>query len=267
MSNISHYQINQIVPYTTLKSYVKIYSYILNPLEIIEPIVKHMVGDVKVYKFFDDGSREDLSAQYGCYDFDINTLDIRNICKFNYQYSDKKHSYFLIFKFYAIPNRLPNCLNFIETSYAQIKINKIFYEYNGSYLSCDLDFHENKINFGSTYEKFIGKKYEALGYQVIYNGINKKFKDGGIDLICRKDDELVFCQCKNWNESNRIKLSSLDLRAFLGDSYLYILDNKIYDITLKYHFIVSQDNLLDSSAKYFLKDNGFFKYKYVPFEN
>lgn len=52
---------------------------------------------------------------------------------------------------------------------------------------------------GSDYERYIGYSYELDGWDVTYNGIQKGLKDQGIDLICKKDDNYLVIQCKNWN--------------------------------------------------------------------
>lgn len=49
---------------------------------------------------------------------------------------------------------------------------------------------------GLSYEKFIGAKYETLGYSVIYHGIEQKFNDQGIDFITQKKTTLYLCNVK-----------------------------------------------------------------------
>jgi len=51
---------------------------------------------------------------------------------------------------------------------------------------------------GRLYERYVGYLYEMEGYDVEYVGIFKGFEDLGRDLICRKNDEIVVVQCKNW---------------------------------------------------------------------
>lgn len=54
---------------------------------------------------------------------------------------------------------------------------------------------------GDAYERHIGKIFEDSGYLVIYNGLIRGVKDGGIDLIAisphLKTVNLI--QCKNWH--------------------------------------------------------------------
>ncbi len=51
---------------------------------------------------------------------------------------------------------------------------------------------------GRLYERYVGYLYEEKGYDVEYFGIFQGFEDLGRDLICRKRDEVVIVQCKNW---------------------------------------------------------------------
>lgn len=123
---------------------------------------------------------------------------------------------------------------------------------------------------GSSYEQFIGKKYEDLGYSVIYHGIEQKFNDQGIDLIAQKDNNIIFVQCKNWIGRKFNKLFRKDLQAFAGDCFLFMHKPNTYNINfdgqqVSLHFIVNKDELLDNSAKSFLKYNPFIKFKIIEF--
>ncbi|MBO6223088.1 MAG: restriction endonuclease [Bacteroidales bacterium] len=61
-----------------------------------------------------------------------------------------------------------------------------------------------KAHIGKMYERFIGYLYESRGYDVQYRGIEMGLKDGGIDLICRKNGEVILIQCKNWKLDSTI---------------------------------------------------------------
>ena len=51
---------------------------------------------------------------------------------------------------------------------------------------------------GQQYEKYVGSFLRRRGYNVNYNGIKRGFDDEGIDLICKKSNEILLVQCKNW---------------------------------------------------------------------
>ena len=123
---------------------------------------------------------------------------------------------------------------------------------------------------GSSYEKFIGKRYENKGYHVIYHGLEQKFKDQGIDLIAQKENTIIFIQCKNWVGGKYNKLFRKDLQAFAGDCFLFMQKSNKYNVVfdnkhIALHFIVNKDELLDESAKRFLEQNPFIKFKVVEF--
>ncbi len=61
-----------------------------------------------------------------------------------------------------------------------------------------------KAHIGKMYERYVGYLYEAQGYDVDYRGIEMGLKDGGIDLICRKNGEILLVQCKNWKLESTI---------------------------------------------------------------
>lgn len=57
---------------------------------------------------------------------------------------------------------------------------------------------ENQDRVGRLYEQKIGAIYEGWNYEVEYTGIEKGVEDGGVDLIAKKDDEILLIQCKAW---------------------------------------------------------------------
>lgn len=113
---------------------------------------------------------------------------------------------------------------------------------------------------GNGYEAYIGKKYEELGYEVEYNGMKKGVNDGGIDLICKKDKNMTFVQCKNWT-IHKYKVNQKDLRAFVGDVQLFLMEDIKNYSDIAYHFIISDEKILTDNAKNFLKKYKFLKWK------
>ena len=85
---------------------------------------------------------------------------------------------------------------------------------------------KNKSNeeIGRDYERFIACKYTRMGYRVISRGILLGKSDGGIDLIARKEHEILLIQCKYWGRGKIIHencVTKLD-----GSSHLYQLENQ-----------------------------------------
>lgn len=64
--------------------------------------------------------------------------------------------------------------------------------------------HHSKKEIGKMYERYIGYLKEQAGYVVEYHGIGFKNRDKGIDLICKKGDEIVLVQCKRLSHYKEI---------------------------------------------------------------
>lgn len=117
---------------------------------------------------------------------------------------------------------------------------------------------EERKEKGDVYEKKVGKEYENKGYSVIYNGLEKGRKDGGIDLICSKENEILLIQCKNWENS---KINYLHVKAFHSDCIKYIDENNLdkNDISLK--FVIPNFQIISNNAIYIFK-NKYYKCRY-----
>jgi hypothetical protein len=91
---------------------------------------------------------------------------------------------------------------------------------------------------GDSYEKLIGKMFEAKGDLVIYYGFIKGYEDRGVDLIIisSKTKTVNLVQCKNW-EQRSFKLEDIekvysklndyrpDFRILKPDDINFYLDN------------------------------------------
>lgn len=79
---------------------------------------------------------------------------------------------------------------------------------------------------GRIYERYIGYIYEQQGYDVEYTGIIYGIEDLGRDLICKKNDETIIIQCKNWSQFKTIY--EKHIFQFFGTvfQYKYINQNK-----------------------------------------
>ncbi|MFY9089231.1 restriction endonuclease [Arcobacter aquimarinus] len=257
-----YYIIKQSVPYLKPKI-IKIG--IPCNLTHLKKFISFMFGKIEVYIYDDlDNSRIDVSKEFGVLDFNIYDYPFEKIFINKFRFVNKiyKDIYFEIFSIKELHhNDFENF--FMSNNLYKFKTLDFLFS---NFFSCSIDEHKKNINVGSIYESFISKKYVDLGYEVLLNGINKSFDDGGIDIIATKDNNVVLIQCKNWILSNSYKINQKDLRAFIGDCFLYIKKNKYFDKKISYHFIVSHDNILTGSAEIFLKENSFIKFKCVPFE-
>lgn len=123
---------------------------------------------------------------------------------------------------------------------------------------------QKKVEKGRQYEEYVGKYFEAKGYHVDYRGIKLGKKDGGIDLIAIKENEIILIQCKNWNGNTKIKQS--EIRKFYGDCSKYVEDNHLLRDEVQYRYVIPSKNLLDIQAeKYFISNHLKIRYVVIPF--
>ncbi|OPA77196.1 hypothetical protein BFG05_03840 [Campylobacter pinnipediorum subsp. pinnipediorum] len=110
---------------------------------------------------------------------------------------------------------------------------------------------ENRYQKGRKYELYIKNFFENKEYKVYPKGYIEKRKDGGIDLIAYKDNEMVLIQCKNWTNPPKQK----ELKIFVTNCDLYINKNKdkIKDKTIRKLFITSNKKQ-DYGVKCFLEE-------------
>lgn len=265
MINVTkYYIIKQSIPY--LKTRIIKIGIPCN-LTHLKKFISFMFGKIEVYIYDDlDNSRIDVSKEFGVLDFNIYDYQFEKtfIYKFNFTHKTYQNKYFDVYSIKEL--RFNDFENFFMFDLVY-KLKSLESEFHiGGLFYCSIDGHKKNKNAGSTYEDFISKKYVDLGYDVFLNGINKSFNDGGIDIIANKDNNVVLIQCKNWILSNSYKINQKDLRAFVGDCFLYVKKYKYFDKKISYHFIVSHEDILTGSAQIFLKENPFIKFKCVPFE-
>lgn len=106
----------------------------------------------------------------------------------------------------------------------------------------------HNIQKGNEYEKFIADIYRSRGYTIAENGLTNGLKDEGIDIVAKHDKEIVFIQCKNWNQEGKWKITHNDIMAFRTRARDYVENKKIFKgYRLQARYIVS-GNFIDPSA-------------------
>lgn len=129
-----------------------------------------------------------------------------------------------------------------------------------------LQLKKEKEEKGRLYELKVGEHFENEGYEVEYRGIHLGKRDGGIDLIARKEAEIILIQCKNWK--GNIKIKQADIRKFYGDCSKYIEDNLLSRNEVQYRYIIPSKNLLDYQAeRFFIENHTRIRYVLIEADN
>ena len=122
------------------------------------------------------------------------------------------------------------------------------------------EFHLKNEENGKKFEMLTGKKFEELGYEVIYNGLEKGKLDQGIDLICYKENEILLIQCKNYTKSNSI--THKDIKIFHSNAIKYIKTHNLDEKSIKLKYAIPNIEILDISAQKVLSNN-FYNCTYI----
>jgi hypothetical protein len=109
---------------------------------------------------------------------------------------------------------------------------------------------KSKWLIGRLYERYVGYLFEKDGYDVDYVGIFKGFEDLGRDLICKKGEEIVVIQCKNWSQFRTIY--EKHIFQFFGTVFQYKDENP----SLKTKAIFYTTTSLSDLARRFAKELG-----------
>lgn len=258
-----YYLVRQVVS-NKIKNSFKIFA----PLNIVhlQTFLKHLTGNLYVSLVNPiNNSTTDLTIELGRSNFNYREFRANNnqILKSKVRFSTSQSSWvgdYITFYSLDAPSTF-----FPENFFCNNHITfPSFYGVDPIDLT-ELENQTDKVHIGEEYEKYIGKKYETASYKVEYRGLILGKQDGGIDLIAENEERIVLVQCKNWIDINIHQIESRDLRAFLGDCYLYLLHNTI-NKQISYHFIISDIHMLSDSSKLFLNQNTMIKVKEVRFE-
>jgi len=117
---------------------------------------------------------------------------------------------------------------------------------------------------GEEYESFIAEHYKKMGYFVWEHGKEKGRLDQGIDLIVKKDKEIIFVQCKNWKENSKFKIDHVRVKASRAEARQFMLDNPLFKgYKNKFRYTLSSNCMHLSALKYIEETNGLFDYEII----
>jgi len=133
------------------------------------------------------------------------------------------------------------------------------------------EFSENKpvkkytnIEKGYLYEEYIAEHYRRLGYVVWEHGKEKGRLDQGIDLIVKKDKEIIFIQCKNWKQNTRFKIDHVRVKGSSTEAREFMSKNPLFKgYNTKFRYTLSSDCMHPSAIKYIEEKNGLFDYEII----
>ena len=110
---------------------------------------------------------------------------------------------------------------------------------------------KSKSAIGKEYERYCGYLYERNGYDVYFKGIQESFEDRGIDLVCKKENEIFLIQCKCWSEFKTIYEKYI--YQFYGTCTQYEWDLPKKNERPKIHKVFYTTTELSDFAKYIAK--------------
>lgn len=131
--------------------------------------------------------------------------------------------------------------------------------------------YAEKQKKGKEYEKYISEYFKEKGWISYEHGLEKGWKDEGIDLIIKKNNQFLFIQCKNWNKNHKYKLGIKKIKEYREKAKQFMKNNpKIsrtildFNYEIKFVFISSED-IYTQEAKKYIKDNqNILEYKIIP---
>ncbi len=127
-------------------------------------------------------------------------------------------------------------------------LNQILQEISDEHNTNPNNIYQEKKTRAELYTEYIADHYRALGYSVTEYGKEYDVENNTIDLIVKKDDEVIFIQCKEWNKNNLHKIDDKDIKLLRIDTYDFLEKNPIFKTyKIKMRYILSE-NFIDSSA-------------------
>lgn len=132
------------------------------------------------------------------------------------------------------------------------------------HLSFDTDSYKRCLlnqKRGKDYEKYIFALLKNKNYNIIHNCLKLEKEDQGIDFIAIKNSNVIFIQCKNFENT---KVTHHHLKEFYANCEIYLKNNDFGEMNKRFLFLTSKD-CLDNSAIYFLKENDFIEYHVLAF--
>ena len=107
---------------------------------------------------------------------------------------------------------------------------------------------------GDKYEAHVCKHFEEQGYLTVPHGKLNGVEDQGIDIILKKDKEILFIQCKDWDIKNQYRINSKEIQYVRMNVRDYMHKNQVFSMYNWKILYITSDNILDRSAKHKIRE-------------
>ena len=135
-----------------------------------------------------------------------------------------------------------------NTSNNDTLLNQILQEISDEHKENPNNIYQEKKTRAVLYTEYIADHYRGLGYSVTEYGKEHDLENNTIDLIVKKDDEVIFIQCKEWDKNNLHKIGDKEIKILRIDTYDFLEKNPIFKTyKIKMRYILSE-NFIGSSA-------------------
>ncbi|WP_324170964.1 restriction endonuclease [Sulfurimonas sp.] len=114
---------------------------------------------------------------------------------------------------------------------------------------------KEKKEKGDEYELFIAKHFREQGHTIAEHGKDNGVKDYGIDIIAKKDKEILFIQCKNWSANSSNKVRDKEIKVTRQDVQDYKEKYPLYEMYKTKIIYIMSENVLHGSGYHYIQDN------------
>lgn len=120
---------------------------------------------------------------------------------------------------------------------------------------------------GDKYESYVASFFREQGYYVLEYGKEKGVEDCGVDLFMKKDKNIYFVQCKDWEkwklDHNTVQAIQTKIRNFLKkeDGIRKIINNEYKQKIL---YVTSKRCLTAGAYRYIEENSEILEYQVVP---
>ena len=123
---------------------------------------------------------------------------------------------------------------------------------------------------GSAYEMFVADHFRVRGYTIAEHGKDNGVKDHGIDIIAKKDKEIIFIQCKNWSARSTYKVRDKEIKVTRQDARDYMMKNPLYvsgGYKMKILYVMAENVLHPSAYNYIQEHHDILDFQIIPMLN